>query len=320
MQSPHWMLRLAGALALVCAGGCCCSRQPYGGYGGGVYAPQQGPCCTPGTTVPGGVYTAPGGTYTAPGGTYTQPGGPTFAPPYQNGTSQPNQWQQSPGTGNDAPFYNSETDGTYPGTGNGAVPRYGEPEELEPPPDGYNPGASYDSDARTDRYTAETFGAETVIQQAGYETDARDDDGAATSDGLEPPSSRRGTVQPDEFDFEPPINGEPTSDTGIPLADTQLAAVEAPNPFGYDRQEYRWLRGIAQFDDEDGSWHVMYNTTPDETDEFGGDITLVPDAGLRGLPRDGVVLVQGRVDYDSRDAYGKPRYRVEQLRRLVPQM
>ncbi|NOX54828.1 MAG: hypothetical protein GXP27_10400, partial [Planctomycetes bacterium] len=86
-----------------------------------------------------------------------------------------------------------------------------------------------------------------------------------------------------------------------------------PHPFAYDRQNYRWLRGIVDYDESDNTWHLMYAAKPDPDDPYGGDITLADHPDLSKLRDGDIVLVEGRVDTASTDALGKPQYRIEKL-------
>ena len=88
---------------------------------------------------------------------------------------------------------------------------------------------------------------------------------------------------------------------------------ELLSPYDYDRKNYQWLRGKVDFDENDQSWHIIYSLKPDQTDRFGGSITLIDHPDLNKLQNDDVVLLEGKVDSDSPDRSGKVKYRIEKL-------
>ncbi|QDV20429.1 hypothetical protein Pan153_51040 [Gimesia panareensis] len=93
---------------------------------------------------------------------------------------------------------------------------------------------------------------------------------------------------------------------------------QAPSPFSYDRQNYRWLRGIVEFDEQEKSWNITYNATPDRTDKFGGNIVLLDQGKLNRFKNGDVVLIDGHIDGSRQDRMGKPCYFVTKAQRLVP--
>lgn len=285
MHSPHWTICCACALSLASLSGCCCLHQPCGPCGpAGIYSTPPG-----GTVIPGGQ--------TLPPGSYSQPD--TFSPQLPDSGTQPDQWQQSPDGGGDAPFYDPLDDGTNSGGGE-FVPEYGDPQDLQPPPQDYNSGAAGDGfDSTFNNYDAQA----TVEDEQGVIHASADD---SPSDG-------------EEDGFQPPIAVQPVSATQESSEPKQLTANAGADPYAYDRENYRWLRGTVEYDEQDGAWHIMYATMPDEADEFGGDIALKDDEKLALLKAGEVVLVEGEVDYDSRDSYGKPMYHVQHVARLIPQ-
>ncbi len=99
----------------------------------------------------------------------------------------------------------------------------------------------------------------------------------------------------------------------------QTSAAKSPSPFNYDKQQYRWLRGVVEFDKQEKSWNITYNATPDRTDKFGGNIVLVDDQGkLNRFTNGDVVLLDGHIDGSQQDKMGKPRYRISKAQRLLP--
>ena len=91
-----------------------------------------------------------------------------------------------------------------------------------------------------------------------------------------------------------------------------------PNPYKHDTGKYTWLRGVVGYDDQEGVWHVQYSDSPQQGDIYGGSLTMVPDGSLDKLIPDDVVYVEGRIDGNQRDRYGKPMYHVTKIERLIP--
>lgn len=137
---------------------------------------------------------------------------------------------------------------------------------------------------------------------------------------LDPPAefetgAESGGVQTaDATMFEEPQPFQPVSHEA-PAAEQ---AADRPNPYAHDAQNYRWFRGIAEYDEQNKSWQVVYNPTPDEQDRFGGRITLADHPKLDVLNANDVVLVEGRVDEQQPDAAGQPKFAIEHAVRLTP--
>lgn len=92
----------------------------------------------------------------------------------------------------------------------------------------------------------------------------------------------------------------------------------SPSPFNYDKQNYRWLRGIIEFDEQEKSWNITYNATPDKSDKFGGNIVLIDQGKLNRFTNGDVVLLDGAIDGSKQDQMGKPCYRISKAQRLLP--
>lgn len=101
-------------------------------------------------------------------------------------------------------------------------------------------------------------------------------------------------------------------------SDLQTSAAKSPSPFNHDKQQYRWLRGVIEYDDLEKSWNITYNATPDKSDKFGGNIVLVDQGQLSRFKNGDVVLIDGRIDGSRQDKMGKPFYLVERAQRLIP--
>src|SRR5206468_3405507 len=91
-----------------------------------------------------------------------------------------------------------------------------------------------------------------------------------------------------------------------------------PNPYDYDKKTFRWIRGVADYDEEQQVWYVVYNPDPARNDRYGGSICLVDHPKLSSLRRNDVVLVEGKVDAQSPDSLGKPKFQIDHIGRCIP--
>ncbi len=141
--------------------------------------------------------------------------------------------------------------------------------------------------------SGETTPGERVLEPAAHET-------ASAATAAEPATDA----------FEAPVESD-----AAPVTHT---AASGPNPYDYDREGYSYLRGIVDFNDDDKTWHIIYNLKPTRDDKFSGAIQLLPDPALRSLRPGQVVYVEGGVDYKNVDGRGKPQYRVDHLQLQKP--
>ena len=98
----------------------------------------------------------------------------------------------------------------------------------------------------------------------------------------------------------------------------QQTVQSRPNPYAFDSKGYSWLRGVVGMDPQDKSWYIEYNPDPSHQDTYSGKLTLVGSDSLETLLADDVVLLEGQVDPRQHDRYGKPVYRVQVVKRLIP--
>lgn len=104
----------------------------------------------------------------------------------------------------------------------------------------------------------------------------------------------------------------------FPAAPGQQTSAKSPSPFNYDKQNFRWLRGIVEFDEQEKSWNITYNATPDQSDRFGGNIVLIDQGKLNHFQNGDVVLIDGQIDASQQDKMGKPCYRIAKVQKLIP--
>lgn len=355
MQSLHCLHGLSCGLAFVVIAGCQ-SYGPYGPYGAspGYYMPPAGSM----GPAPGGAYGAPpAGSYgVPPGGSYVNPSPTPVDPNLGPSTSFPadegDHWRQADGTNpppaNNAPSVNSSGKPYEPSGSGGmfddidssrSVPNYSDP--VDPPTSSPRDFRSSSSaprikpgNSQPETPPSSGFGAEPDF---GGSSPA----GApATGSPQRPPrSNNRRSFESDDEPFSPDDNAQPIEPFGAagsgedfdPAADQFQAPFQPasqsratpttaarPNPYAYDRQQYSWLRGVVNFDEQSGTWNLIYSLQPDADDDFGGSVDLVNDPKLSVLKPNDVVLVEGQFDAQRQTARGKPMYRVQHLARLVP--
>ncbi len=237
-----------------------------------------------------------------PGYMQPQPGGVMTLPPSNLGQPSPtpagpmgSRWQPSAS----AP---SNSSGYAPRTG--AVPS---PNNLDAP----SPG---DSRGKSNPLDDAPFGSDPSEEGSRLDNNGR----RPTIDGANPLGEEDDEVLEA---FQSPASARPTSaGNGQQVVTAAYLPTQPgqPNPYDYDRNEYRYLQGTAEYDERDRAWHVMYSPQPDEQDQFGGDIALAGHPGLKDLRNGDVIFVEGHVSADQRDSYGKPRYQIDHLQRVVP--
>jgi hypothetical protein len=277
MISRQIMLRVA-CISFIAINAGCYSHNPYGhGYG---YPGNSG------GYPQGGVIQAPGGfaPSVVPESTYQQGNSPTLAPTNDDNFG---------GSGNfndNAPTFDNESSGNGD---SGGVPY--NPNDNEDLQDSGNNTFEYDKDDLSspgddegDFFKDDPTGSLPInkdVEQVAY-------------------SSAKKFKQPKRF--QPITNA-------IPIKKKVANKLKSTSPYGYDKVQYSWLRGVVDYDSENQSWHIMYNIKPEADDQFGGEFAMVSHPGLEKLKNGDVVLVKGYVDDSDRDAFGKVIYQVEEL-------
>ncbi len=301
--SVHWMI----GLALLTITGCH-SYNPYG-YGPYGYGNQPGYQTFPpvgGGSVPGTVPRG-SGAYLSPNDFSAKQATVPRSPSY---FVQP--WQR---------FEKSIGAEPQPATGESF---------RQPTTDKRVPDYPADADAPFSDSSGQEFtspsesSSSTGVQLQGIQAMARAD--APIAAGASGPVFLGEPLSADELNergieddvFSSPVPLKPVSSSRTVEGRADESSVKRPNPYAYDRNNHSWLRGVVDYDEQDKSWHLIYDLTPDSQDEYGGDITLIDDTRLDFIQNDDVVLVEGRIDSSIRDSFGKPCYRVKKIDRLVP--
>ena len=242
-----------------------------------------------------GVYTVPptGGNY-VPQGAIILP--PTNVDPNGSGTFQQDQWsptQVSPTPADDVPVYDgSDSDPS--------VPDYSEPDtDFSDPGNFNNNQPSNDPPMGDFSFNAPPKSTPRLVHSAS-------------------PTQIQMTGASNQF--LPPIIAisDPAVHTTVQIKGNSQ---NQPNPCAYDKRHFRWLLGLADYNSEDGTWNLIYNLQPDQSDPYGGSFQLVSDDRLNSLKAQAqqekmVLLVEGYIDSKVPDQNGKPSYRIEHLSRL----
>lgn len=274
---------LSGSALLLTLVGCHhYGYQPYGYGYGPTYAPQP-------------QYYGPSGGYPA-GGTYVPqtitPASPTPITPTPNsGTSPTPTWRPNTTNENNAPTFNRNPDDP------GRVPPARDLGDDFPG----NPGAS-----RAPTTNNATAGLPT-FERGGLAAAAPP---AVTAEIV--PSGNR-VVSEDPFGATSPAR-LPTDLDSQPMPPN---AAKPLNPYEFDRQGYKWLRGVIDYDDLTQTWSIVYNLTPDATDPYAGSLIVSPHPDLGQLQRGDIVLLEGRIDQKLKDRTGKPIYTITKVQLLA---
>jgi hypothetical protein len=300
MTRAAWAWAAATGVILVAGVGC---------YHPAPYAPNYGYPTSPG--IPGAYPAAPGGSYVVPGGstlgapstTYPSGPGPTLAPPINGsspgGNAPPYTYEQNPPSNGNVPNYTDPNAGDF-GNNPGGVPSDG---FLPSDGNGANASPFYPSSSAVARPSGvELAAASRSKPRPDYLAGIEDYD----------PSFQK--VKPAGFEESPKATSDFGADPAI-ASTSQEVTVRQQSPddegFGYDHSQYRWLRGVVDYDPVHKDWHIIYGLAPESADKFGGSLTLAENGQLKELQNDDVVLVEGRPDPQAgRDVLGKPYYRV----------
>lgn len=112
------------------------------------------------------------------------------------------------------------------------------------------------------------------------------------------------------------FNTQVRSNNVVPAGANNVAPTAAVNDkFGYDSESYSWLQGVIEFSPKQKVWHLTYSQSPDDTDQFGGEVTLKDNPDFKYLRSGETVRVEGQFDPQQVDRLGKPVYDVERLTR-----
>lgn len=222
----------------------------------------------------------PGGTYTPgiPPGSYSSP---TPSGSYSQPTPSGSTYQPG-GSSSDAPFYTPSSSPPYaPSNG---IPKYPDPgnevqfQQSKPKPVADQPN---------------------LFEQGSLQAA-----GASTANVAK--------VVADSADFFEPVRAEPQEPQPT-LAVGVVAVPGVQSPYAHDADGYRWLRGLARFNEKTGVWSLVYSTVDVDSDPYHGWLTLAPDPRLDQLQSNQAYLISGKLEESRTDAAGKPLYRIESI-------
>ncbi len=300
MKPTRWRFRaLCGtALPILCG----CYAAPYGYT---TYPPPQYYAPPPqGFVAPPGGVIAPGTSYPTPQlGPPVSPGGSTWTPtsPPTIGPTPANPGPM-PGNPNDSAPPTFRPDGAR-------KPDSPVPNPLDDPGSRLPPSSPRSLDSpSSDRVPFNSEGSQKSFDSKGTQLDVpRSDGGTQSMASAEP--------------FQPPFEGDSRRRDGLVAVggrggdDRQTA--DRANSYDYDREGYTYLRGLADYDPRDHSWHIIYTLNPDPKDLYGGTFQLVDNSRLTNLRSGDFVKVQGRVSASEFDSRGKPKYVSEVVERIT---
>lgn len=319
--------RLVCGLLLLTAGGC--YSTPYSPYGP-AYAPQG---AYPGTFTAPGPTPTPVDPYSAPG-TYMPPSTPSYPTEINQGDSN---WQQSQRPNSSNPPANGtpyfEPDPVTPASKprDVGIPRYPDtpPRSTTPtrpkdpvPPRKVEPLPPYNDNA--EEFRQDPFPANSTPKPRSAPSDGEMFEGTSTPFGAVKQRSSTSVTSTskivqaghEETDFEQPIEAQTVS---VPRELENTSGHEEVSPYDHDRENFRWLRGVVDYDADEKTWNIIYSIDPDDADKLGGSVTLIGDEQLDALSDNDRVLVEGRLETSKSDARGKPCFHVEHLGRIVPE-
>ncbi|MFM9963281.1 MAG: hypothetical protein ACKV2Q_18890 [Planctomycetaceae bacterium] len=284
MRKDCWFV-LSGMLCLFATG--CFSHGPYGHPG--AYLPPST------AMVP-----QPYGMVQTPPGTAWVPASPT-SPAGTSSVSAPEPARRAAPTsfGDD-----SELDS------NNAVPT---PTDLKKTPLPVVDPTNMDEDASIERPGVRT-------SQRSRPQPLIDDEFADESepDGSEPVLAADEFKLPTANSRSANFNTQVRSNNVVPAGANNVVPAAAVNDkYGYDSESYSWLKGVIEFDTKRKVWHLTYSQNPDDTDQFGGEVTLKNTADFKYLRSGEMVRVEGQFDPQEVDRLGKPVYDVERMIRNV---
>ncbi|MDZ4687133.1 MAG: hypothetical protein SH850_18810 [Planctomycetaceae bacterium] len=121
---------------------------------------------------------------------------------------------------------------------------------------------------------------------------------------------------PGDDPFEAPTQVSlvaPGSEPALRPAGLATAATTPQAPYGYDGQNYSFVKGIVDYDQQSKTWSIIYELKPEIGDKFGGSFLFASHPQLQTLKPGDLVLAKGRVDPGRTDTRGKPLYEIGTL-------
>lgn len=117
----------------------------------------------------------------------------------------------------------------------------------------------------------------------------------------------------DETDFAQPREVEQAS-AAEEIEEAPRASRRSTRGLFKRGEDYEFLRGVALRDPKGKGWRLKYSDDPTDGDQYGGTLALVGGRNLDQLQNDDTIHVEGELDPSVPDRYGKPSYRVSELK------
>lgn len=162
------------------------------------------------------------------------------------------------------------------------------------------------------------------VEPTDFEEDASvERRGVRTSQIPRPLNDEQFAIEPEPAEPEMPVAADETelatSNVRSANFQTQVRA-DAVTPagaiadkYGYDAETYSWLKGVVEFNPKLQVWHLTYSRNPDDTDQYGGEVTLKNPEHFKYLKSGETVRVEGQFDPQQVDRLGKPVYDVKRI-------
>ncbi len=192
-----------------------------------------------------------------------------------------------------------------------------EPAAGESVPEPTDPGKAQPSDS------TEPFGLndDAKLERPGVKTSQRsrprplvDEEFANASNSSEPELAEPDMPLVADDELRLPKSNVSSAEFRTRVRSNAVTPVSATaDKFGYDAEGYSWLEGIIEFDPKHKVWHLNYSSSPDDSDQFGGEVTLKNPQHFKTLRTGQAVSVVGQFDPTQRDRMGKPVYEVTEI-------
>lgn len=169
----------------------------------------------------------------------------------------------------------------------------------------YNPsGSTYDDSDLGDP----TDGFEKADEDGQFYGAPKDDDVAPF------PRDRR-SIDDLGVQFNSTPNFNSPHDRSRPSSIQPVAATSGLVEYGFDTENYQWLRGVLGFDQSLRQWFITYS--PAARDRFGGNLILsASPQQLEEFNEGDMIDVHGHVEVAQQGSDALPSYRVDSIQRI----
>jgi hypothetical protein len=102
-----------------------------------------------------------------------------------------------------------------------------------------------------------------------------------------------------------------------PVSASARPAIQPVSKYGFDKVQYRWLRGVLKRDPNTGKLQIVYAFG--SKDKYGGDLEVANDVRFDQMRDAALVELRGVIDPHVTAADGEPIYRVTSARTFSPE-